>query len=193
MTASPLSESDQQAWQRAVDGDAAARQELVERMWRLCQPRLRAFAAEERREIEQSMAAALLRALSSGVTPTSNLAGLLEWRGRGEITAYVRTRVRQRRFERCDEVLAYAGHDPSPFDAVASDELRQQLLDCISRIPNADHRDAVQARLLDGLTPGEFAARRQTAPSVIRVWLTRAMTLVRHCLEAKFRRGPGGR
>ena len=71
---------DRALWQLAQDGDASARQQLVERAWRLSQRRLRSFRVEEREEIEQGIAAAVLRAIASGVQLHSNLDGLLEWR-----------------------------------------------------------------------------------------------------------------
>jgi DNA-directed RNA polymerase specialized sigma24 family protein len=191
MTVAPLSAADRQLWQHACQGDVDARQQLIERMWQLCRHRLRPFASEERQEIEQNMATSMLRALGSGVVPNSNLDGLLEWRGRGEITAFVRGRIRDRQIHRVDDALEQAGHEVSPFEATASAELHVQLLDCIARIPNGDHREAVHARLVLGLTPTEVAARRNAKPGAVRVWLTRGATLVRACLETKFRHHRG--
>lgn len=182
---------DRALWLRAQQGDAGARQQLVERAWRLSQRRLRSFRHEEREEIEQGIAAAVLRAVASGVLPESNLDGLLEWRARAEVTAFVRRRVRERRFEAVGDVLECAGHDPAPFDQVASDELRQQLHDCIERIPNDDQRHAVRHRLVAGLSPAEIARMQTAKPPVVRVWIARGAALVRACLEQKFRQARG--
>ena len=182
---------DRALWQLAQDGDASARQQLVERAWRLSQRRLRSFRVEEREEIEQGIAAAVLRAIASGVQLHSNLDGLLEWRARAEVTAFVRRRLRERRFEHVGDVLECAGHDPAPFERVASDELRQQLQDCIERIPNDDQREAVGHRFVAGLSPAEIATVQAAKPTVVRVWIARGAALVRACLEEKFRQARG--
>lgn len=191
MNSEPLSVADLQLWSSAAAGESAAGQQLVERMWQLCAFRLRHFRADEREEIEQSMAASLLRALASGVVPASNLDGLLEWRGRAEITAFVRARIRDRRFEHLGPALECAGHDPAPFDTVAIDELRNHLQGCIERIPNRDQRQAVQLRLVGGMSPHEVAQRRGAKVSAVRVWIARGAALVRACLEQKLRHARG--
>ncbi len=174
-------------WRRAASGDVEARRRLVERAVQLSEYRLRTFRVEEREEIGQCIAASVLRALATGVVPESNIDGLLEWRGRAEITAFVRARLRQRRFESVESVLEHAGHDPAPFDQVATDELRAMLHDCIDRIPNRDQRDAVHERLVVGSSPQEVAQQRSAAVSVVRVWIARGVTAVRACLERKLR------
>lgn len=191
MSGDAIPAGDRELWQRAQDGDAGARQQLVERAWQLSQRRLRSFRREEREEIEQGIAAAVLRAVASGVQPESNLDGLLEWRARAEITAFVRRRVRERRFEHVGDVLECAGHDPAPFERVATDELRQQLQDCIERIPNDDQRAAVGHRFVAGLSPAEIATVQAARPPVVRVWIARGAALVRACLEQKFQKARG--
>lgn len=186
-----LSAQDRASWTGAAAGDALQQQLLVERAWRLASFRLRGFQPEERDEIRQNIAAAVLRALASGVVPERNLDGLLEWRARAEITAFVRTRMRSRRLLEPAADLEAAGHDPAPFDHVAADELRAQLQDCIERIPNADHREALRHRLLDGWAPQEHAQARAVPSSVVRVWLARGASLVRQCLERKLGHGRG--
>lgn len=181
-----MTAADHELWRRAVAGEAPARQQLVERMWRACEFRLRPFAADERQEIQQNMAASLLRALASGVVPERNLDGLLEWRGRAEITGFVRARIRDRRIERVGDALDCAGHDPAPFEMVACEELQAHLRACIDGIPNRDQREAVQHRLVAGLSPQEFAQRRAAKVAVVRVWIARGFALVRACLEHKF-------
>ncbi len=182
---------DRALWERAQAGDESARQQLVERAWRLSQRRLRSFRVEEREEIEQGIAASVLRAIASGVQLQSNLDGLLEWRARAEVTAYVRRRMRERRFAAVGDVLECAGHDPAPFERIASDELRQQLQDCIERIPNDDQRAAVGHRFVAGMSPAEIATLQAAKPPVVRVWIARGAALVRECLEQKFRQARG--
>ncbi len=174
-------------WRRAAGGDAEAQRRLVERAVTLCTFRLRHFRVDEREEIGQCIAASVLRALAAGLVPESNVDGLLEWRGRAEITAFVRARIRERRFHSVESMLECAGHDPAPFDLVATDELRASLHDCIDRIPNRDHRDAVRQRLVAGLSPQEMALQRSTKASVVRVWIARGVAAVRACLERKLR------
>ena len=186
-----LSAQDRASWAGAAAGDPLLRQQLIERAWRLANFRLRGFQPEERDEIRQNIAAAVLRALASGVGPERNLDGLLEWRARAEITAFVRTRVRSRRLLAPASELEAAGHDPAPFEHVAADELRAQLQDCIERIPNEDHREAVRHRLLVGGAPQELAQARAVPASVVRVWLARGALLLRQCLERKFGHGRG--
>lgn len=187
----PLAPADLSQWHRAAAGEHAAQQQLIERMWRVTAFRLRMFRHAEREEIEQNMAAALLRALAAGLQPTENLDGLLVWRGRAEITAFVRTRLRDRRFVGCGEALHCAGHDPAPFEHVTTDELRLQLRDCIDVIPNRDQRESVRLRLVEGLSPPEIADQRAAALPAVRVWISRGAALVRACVEKKLCRARG--
>ena len=191
MNSGSLSVADHELWTLAASGESQAVQRLVERMWKLCAFRLRHFRKGERDEIEQSMAESLLRALAGGVVPQTSLDGLLEWRGRAEITSFVRARIRDRRFEHLGTELECAGHDSAPFDSAAIDELRTHLQGCIDRIPNRDQREAVQSRLFGGMSPHEVAQQRAVKLSAVRVWMARGAALVRACLEQKLRQARG--
>jgi DNA-directed RNA polymerase specialized sigma24 family protein len=133
----------------------------------------------------------LLRALATGLVPTHCLDGLLAWRGRAEVSAFVRGKMRERRFEGCAEVLECAGHDPAPFEAVTTEELRRQLHACIDGIPNRDQRESVRLRLVDGLSPSEIARQRAAEVPAVRVWVSRGAALVRACLQKKYPRARG--
>ena len=184
-TSQDLAAADRQLWQAAANGDEAAKQRLVERAWTACAFRLRRFRGDDRDEIKQSIAASVLRALASGVVPQRNLDGLLEWRGRAEITSFVRKMIRERRIEGVGDALEHAGHAPSPFDLVAGEELRRMLNDCLERIPSRDQREALSRRLGQGAATADIAGLRAVKPELVRVWLARASALVRACLEAK--------
>lgn len=172
-------------WRAACAGDEPARTALVDRAWTSLQFRVRRFAAGERDELRQRIALAVLRAIASGVEPQHNLDAFLEWRGRAEITGYVRDLAKARRFQRADEVLELAGHDPAPFAGTGLAELRQTLTDCIDKVPNQRHRNAVRARLLDEREPRHIAAEAGIAVELVRVWISRAAMTVRNCVECK--------
>lgn len=192
-TSQNLGFADWQLWQAAADGDAASRQLLVERAWAVCAFRLRRFRSDDREEIKQCIAASVLRALATGVVPQRNLDGMLEWRGRAEITSFVRTMIRERRIEGAGQVLEHAGHDASPYDLVAVEELRRMVGDCIERIPNRNQREALRRRLDQGLATAEIAQLHAVKTELVRVWLARASALVRTCLESKLGQSRGTR
>lgn len=181
---------DRQLWLAARSGDEPARLQLIERAWSGNRIRLRRFSADDREELQQRIAAAVLRALASGLEPKSNLDAMLEWRGRAEISAFVRGKVREGRVTTIDEVLQLAGHDDSPYLGVAADELRALVEDCVERVPNTDQRQAFRQRMFDGLAPAEIAVRRDVESGVVRVWIARAAAAVRACLAIKL--GGGG-
>src|SRR4029079_17969942 len=95
-TSNDISSADLSLWFEAANGAADARQRLVERTWLACEPPLRRFHAEGRDALKQSMAMSVLRALATGQAPQRNLDAMLAWRGRAEITAFVRRSIRDR-------------------------------------------------------------------------------------------------
>jgi RNA polymerase sigma factor (sigma-70 family) len=190
-TSHDLSSADLSLWLEAANGVPGARQRLVERTWLACEARLRRFNAEDRDELKQCMAASVLRALATGLVPQHNLDAMLAWRGRAEITAFVRRSIRDRRVVRVDTALEQAGHEVTPYDLIAADELRRAMDACIERIPNRDQRESLRRRLIDGLSSIEIARLQATKVARVRVWIARASALVRACLEQRLDRSGG--
>ncbi len=184
-------DADARLWSAASAGDDEARGELVERAWRSTEMRLRSFSADDREEIRQEIAKSVLHAVEIGHAPTSNLNAFLEWRGRAEVTAFIRLRIRQRQVTALDEIVHAAGSPDSPLVHASARELDAMVQDCSDRIPNDDHRSAWCDRYLEGLEPREIAVRRDANTTVVRAWISRAAKFVRACLRRKLATGGG--
>jgi RNA polymerase sigma factor (sigma-70 family) len=182
-----LTSDDQQLWRDAARGDADATERLVQRALRVCEGRLRRFRGDDRDDLRQCIAAAVLRALATGAVPRHNLDAMLEWRGRAEITAFVRRMIRERRIEGLDDVLELAGYESAPSEVAAADELQRRMRACVERVPNRDHRDALRHRLLDGWSAAEIATALAAKVELVRVWIARASAQVGECLGLRLR------
>jgi len=170
-----------------VAGDARARQELVERAWRAVAERLQRFPEDAVEEIRQQIAESVLRALHSGLSPHTNLDGFLHWRGRAEITSFVRRGIRSRRMTNLAEILDCAGFEHSPFARAQAAELRDLIERCSRSVPNERHRQAWALRFLQGLEPREVASVLEVRAAIARLWISRAAKHVRRCIERRLR------
>lgn len=185
VNALPPNPDDAELWRLASAGDQESRQTLIERSWRLSAARLSTFAPDERDEIRQEIAESVLRALATGLSPDSNLAGFLEWRGRAEITEFVRKKMRTRSTMPLDQALDAAGPQDSPLRAAELGDLWSMVELCKEHIANPNHRTAWEQRFVQGLEPRDIAAEMGLGADLVRAWIARGAKVVRHCLERR--------
>ncbi len=188
-SASPSTDARDDPWSRALGGDADARTWLIARAWALAGARLGRLTADQREEIRQEIAESVLRALATGLAATANLDAFLAWRGRAEITEFLRRRGRADLDLDPGDALHLAGMEPSPFERAAGKELRGMIEACLRGVPNADHRAAWAARYLEGLEPRQIAAAGSASAETVRTWIARAARSIRSCLEHKLAGG----
>jgi RNA polymerase sigma factor (sigma-70 family) len=178
-------QDDPSVWRAAAAGDPELRAALVERACQSVAVALRRFADSDQEDIRQAIAESVLRALATGLCPHANVDAFLHWRGRAEITAFVRKRIRERRLADPDAILALADRGSSPLRRLELAELAAILRACGESVPNATHREAFRQRFLVGLEPRELAAKLGATPELARVWIARAATVVRRCIERR--------
>lgn len=181
-----LSERDRERWRAACAGDPDVRKELVDLAVAGVAMRLRRFAGHDLDELRQRIAVAVLHAFEGGLEPQSSLEGFLQWRARGQISRFVRERVRDGRMANTD-ALDWASGEDSPLRRASETELWQAVFACIEKVPSRDQREAFQQRVVDGLQPREIAEARGVEAGRVRVWIARAAVLVRECLSRRFR------
>jgi RNA polymerase sigma factor (sigma-70 family) len=182
-----LSERDRARWRAARDGDQQVRQELVESAIAAVAMRLGRFSGHDLDEIRQMIAAAILQAFELGIEPASSLEGFLQWRARGQISRFVRQRVRDGGMPSAEAVdWAYDGE--SPLRRATESELWEVLMACIAKVPSKEQRESFAQRVVYGREPRDIAAERGVEARRVRVWIARAAILVRECLSRRWNR-----
>jgi len=162
-------------------GDAAAEEELV----RIFSRRVFAMAIvrtrdrELSRELVQDVLMVVIRALRSGaVRETQKIGAFVH----GTTLNLIRNRIRQRaRRPPCEELDAERlGFDPIP--SLERSEIAQRARRAVDALEEAD-RAILRLTLVEGLKPGEIAARLGLGSDVVRQRKSRALRKVIALLE----------
>jgi len=171
--------------ERIRQGDTAAEEELVQTF----APRVFAMALartrdrEASRDIVQDVLWTVIQALRNGqLRQSDKLASFVSGTARNLINNYRRTETRSRR----DQSLLV---DPSVFDPAEDqdDEERRQLVRrAIAELAEIDRR-ILWLTLVEGLAPGEIAARLRLSPDVVRQRKSRAIKRVMGILGDRLR------
>lgn len=175
---------------RVAAGEAAAEEEFA-RFYRprvLCVMRARLRDWEAARELANDALMASLQALRAGrVTHGDRLSAFVAGTARNIANNYIRTRARQPRSEPLDDELP--GVDP--VQEIEESERRAQVRTQIARLDATD-RAVLEMTLVDGLKPGEIAARLGLSSEVVRQRKSRAVRKVMESVQPRSRTpGPG--
>jgi RNA polymerase sigma-70 factor, ECF subfamily len=158
---------------RVAAGEAAAEEEFARfyrpRVLGLMRARLRDWEAA--RELADDALMASLQALRAGrVTHADRLSAFVAGTARNVANNYIRTRARQPRSEPLDDDMPGA----DPVQAIEDSERRALVRREIERLEPTD-RAVLELTLVDGLKPGEIAARLGLSADVVRARKSRAV------------------
>jgi RNA polymerase sigma-70 factor (ECF subfamily) len=170
---------------RVAAGEAAAEEEFA-RYYRprvLCLLRARLRDGEAARELADDAVMASLQALRAGrVTHADRLSAFVAGTARNIANNYIRTRARQPRSEPLDEEMPGA----DPVLEIEESERRALVRREIERMDATD-RAVLELTLVDGLKPGEIAARLGLSSEVVRARKSRALRRVIESIQARSR------
>lgn len=158
---------------RVAAGEAGAEEEFARfyrpRVLSVMRARLRDWEAAG--ELANDALMASLQALRARrITHADRLSAFVAGTARNVANNYIRTRARQPRSEPLDDELP--GVDP--VQEIEDRERRAQVRREIERLDTTD-RAVLEMTLVDGLKPGEIAARLGLSPEVVRQRKSRAV------------------
>jgi RNA polymerase sigma factor (sigma-70 family) len=165
--------------ERVAQGDGAAEAQLAEYLT----PRLRVMMraktrdAELARDLTQDAVIEVLKALRRGqLREPARLNAFVHGVARNVANNYVRTRREDTGHEPLSDLLA------QPLDEVDAHERRDLVTRGLAQISPSD-REILDLVLVEGLKPGEIAARMGLAPEVVRTRKSRALKRVLTALQ----------
>jgi RNA polymerase sigma-70 factor (ECF subfamily) len=165
--------------ERVARGDRAAEALLVDYLT----PRLRVMMraktrdAELSRDLTQDAVIEVLKALRRGqLREPARLIAFVHGVARNVANNYVRTRRDDTGHEQLSDQLA------QPLDEIDAHERRDLVTRGLAQISPSD-REILDLVLLEGLKPGEIAARMGLAPEVVRTRKSRALKRILGALE----------
>jgi RNA polymerase sigma factor (sigma-70 family) len=165
--------------ERVAQGDRAAEAQLAEYLT----PRLRVMMraktrdAELARDLTQDAVIEVLKALRRGqLREPGRLIAFVHGVARNVANNYVRTRRDDTGHEPLSDLLA------QPLDEADAHERRDLVMRGLAEISPSD-REILDLVLLEGLKPGEIAARMGLAPEVVRTRKSRALKRVLTALQ----------
>jgi len=165
--------------ERVAQGDRAAEDQLAEYLT----PRLRVMMraktrdAELSRDLTQDAVIEVLKALRRGqLREPGRLIAFVHGVARNVANNYVRTRRDDTGHEPLSDLLA------QPLDEADAHERRDLVTRGLARISPSD-REILDLVLVEGLKPGEIAARMGLAPEVIRTRKSRALKRILTVLQ----------
>jgi RNA polymerase sigma-70 factor (ECF subfamily) len=165
--------------ERVAQGDRAAEAQLAEYLT----PRLRVMMraktrdAELSRDLTQDAVIEVLKALRRGqLREPARLIAFVHGVARNVANNYVRTRRDDTGHEPLSDLLA------QPLDEVDAHERRDLVTRGLAQISPSD-REILDLVLLEGLKPGEIAARMGLAPEVVRTRKSRALKRILTALK----------
>jgi RNA polymerase sigma-70 factor, ECF subfamily len=165
--------------ERVAQGDGTAEAQLAEYLT----PRLRVMMraktrdAELARDLTQDAVIEVLKALRRGqLREPARLIAFVHGVARNVANNYVRTRRDGASHEPLSDLLA------QPLDEVGAHERRDLVTRGLAEISPSD-REILDLVLLEGLKPGEIAARMGLAPEVVRTRKSRALKRILTALQ----------
>jgi RNA polymerase sigma-70 factor (ECF subfamily) len=165
--------------ERVAQGDRTAEAQLAEYL----SPRLRVMMraktrdAELSRDLTQDAVIEVLKALRRGqLREPARLIAFVHGVARNVANNYVRTRRDDAGHEPLSDLLA------QPLDEVDAHERRDLVTRGLAQISPSD-REILDLVLLEGLKPGEIAARMGLAPEVVRTRKSRALKRILTALQ----------
>jgi RNA polymerase sigma factor (sigma-70 family) len=165
--------------ERVAQGDRAAEAQLVE----FLTPRLRVMMraktrdAELARDLTQDAVIEVLKSLRRGqLREPGRLIAFVHGVARNVANNYVRTRRDDTGHEPLSELLA------QPLDEADAHERRDLVTRGLAQISPSD-REILDLVLVEGLKPGEIAARMGLAPEVVRTRKSRALKRILTALQ----------
>jgi RNA polymerase sigma factor (sigma-70 family) len=175
---------------RVAAGEAEAEEEFA-RFYRprvLCLLRSRLRDWEAARELADDTLMAALQALRAGrVTHAERLSAFVAGTARNIANNFIRSRARQPRSEPLD--VDMPGSDP--VQELEETDRRTRVREEIARLDTID-RAVLELTLVDGLKPGEIAARLGLSSEVVRARKSRAVRKVIESVQERSRTpGPG--
>jgi RNA polymerase sigma-70 factor, ECF subfamily len=165
--------------ERVAQGDLTAEAQLAEYLT----PRLRVMMraktrdAELSRDLTQDAVIEVLKALRRGqLREPARLIAFVHGVARNVANNYVRTRRDDTTHEPLSDLLA------QPLDEIDAHERRDLVTRGLAQISPSD-REILDLVLLEGLKPGEIAARMGLAPEVVRTRKSRALKRILTALQ----------
>jgi RNA polymerase sigma factor (sigma-70 family) len=165
--------------ERVAQGDRAAEAQLAEYLTPRIRVMMRAKTrdAELARDLTQDAVIEVLKALRRGqLREPARLIAFVHGVSRNVANNYVRTRRDDTAHEPLSDLLA------QPLDEADAHERRDLVTRGLAQISPSD-REILDLILVEGLKPGEIAARMGLAPEVVRTRKSRALKRVLTALE----------